>query len=71
MTTLNKIKIGQRYKDASDYKYILAQTSEDRVCLINLSDGNRWNNPVHVKDVLNITSIEWKRITTEDKFELI
>lgn len=55
-------KIGQRFKKNKRYKYILAQTQPDKICLICLETGNRWNNPIKVNDSQKITAVEFKKI---------
>lgn len=65
-------KIGMRFtvndcnwepRDTERSTYILAQSDNNMVCLIDLSSGNRWVEPVYVKNVNNITEEEWKEIT--------
>lgn len=56
-------KIGQRYIHRPDgVECILAQVAPNRVCLIQLTDGNRWLEPVIVGDVNNIHPLEWAQI---------
>lgn len=56
-------KIGNRYsiKTSWDEKaeYILARITFDKVALISLKDGNRWAEPVEVRDATNLTSQEF------------
>jgi hypothetical protein len=67
-------KIGEYYMLGSDsYQvdsnsyYILTQVDYRMVCLINIGDcgGNRFADPVKVKDVYAITDDEWNLITTD------
>jgi len=57
-------KIGEYYQLASEY-YILAQVDNGMVSLINIGDcgGNRFADPVEVKDITAITENEWNLIT--------
>tara|TARA_R110000868_G_scaffold351214_1_gene612506 strand:+ start:196 stop:573 length:378 start_codon:yes stop_codon:yes gene_type:complete len=52
--------------DSNSY-YILTQVDSAMVCLINIGDcgGNRFADPVKVKDVNAITEDEWNLITTD------
>ena len=43
--------------------YILSQTEPYKVALINLREGNRYEDPIKVKDVAHITLEELKQIT--------
>lgn len=56
-------EIGMRFKHCGVEEYILAQTKKDVVCLISLRGGNRWENPVEVKDFKKITQQEFDKIT--------
>lgn len=62
----NKIKIGQFYiikgVGVTNEKFFLCQVEASMVCLISIQTGNRWNDPVKVKDVFNITEEEFYRI---------
>jgi len=42
--------------------YVLAQVLPREVCLINIEDGNRLNNPVTVDNPLQITTSEYRKI---------
>jgi hypothetical protein len=70
------IKRGNYYM-LDEKPYILAQTSAYEqsqnmcMCLINLSDGNRFTHMVEVKDIYNVSKNEWKDITSGYTFELI
>jgi predicted transcriptional regulator len=56
--------VGQRIRrDAEDY--ILALVGRDTVCAICLGDGNRYEEPVRVKDIRRITSAEIQKIAGE------
>ncbi len=48
--------------------YILSQVGEYKVNLINLRDGNRYTNEILVKNILNITKEEVKKLFCGDKF---
>jgi hypothetical protein len=60
------------------YTFILAMVDSDynkgqllsSVCLVCIDGGNRWSNPVYVKDNMRITKDEWSRITrgSEDDY---
>lgn len=39
-------------------EYLLAQPSANHICLISLISGNRWRDPICVKDVSDISSAE-------------
>ncbi|MFP4017787.1 MAG: hypothetical protein ACLFUH_00915 [Bacteroidales bacterium] len=54
-----------------DRKYILAQTNDNTIALIGLHNGNRWNEPVKVKNNNNLTREELKKIFTDDEWELV
>lgn len=72
------IRIGQKYylhdalggenDESSRESFILAQIKKDKVCLINLIDGNRWNKAVKVKSVFNISEEEFLKIVGDDPF---
>ena len=73
---LNKkslISIGQRYKsaDSSGQTYILSQPQAFHVCLIGLTDGNRYNEVVQVGNIEDITPEEWSDITNNDDFKMV
>jgi hypothetical protein len=55
------------YQIDSNSYYILTQVDPAMVCLINIGDcgGNRFADPVKVKDVNAITDDEWNLITTD------
>lgn len=66
--TLPIYKIGQRfaYQDDDEYSdnyWILAQAKGGEVCLISLSGGNRFLDPIPVKDCELITEDEFYQIT--------
>ena len=48
--------------DIEDF-YMLSQTGPSKVALINLREGNRYEDPIEVEDVTHITSEELKQIT--------
>jgi|GEM_PF-6706973 len=43
--------------------YMLSQTEPYKVALVNLREGNRYKDPIKVKDVAHITLEELKQIT--------
>jgi len=55
--------VGQRFASLGDGEYILAQVSTGKVCLIGLSSGNRWREPIQVKSTREISAKEWKEIS--------
>lgn len=44
--------------------YILSQTGMDKVQLIGLKDGNRWDGPFKVENPMKITTKELEKIMT-------
>ena len=57
--------IGDRFvldEDLIGGDYVLAQVLPREVCLINIEDGNRLNNPVTVDNPLQITTSEYRKI---------
>jgi hypothetical protein len=57
--------IGDRFvldEDCISGDYVLAQVLPREVCLINLEDGNRLNNPVTVYNPGQITTSEYRKI---------
>lgn len=67
---MNTYSTGQKFTDGCD-QFILAQVIKNMVTLINLSTGNRWINPLKVRDTLIITRKEMKKITNNCTFRLI
>lgn len=61
------IKTGQRYSQESE-RYLLSQVAENMVCLIKLSNGNRFADPVKVENIENISPQEWHQITCRTVF---
>ena len=55
----------------SDVGYILANFGNRSMGLINLSDGNRWTNPVTVLNVTSITAEEMKSICDTQPLDTI
>lgn len=51
-------------------EYILVRVEKEKVCLIGLENGNRWDNPIEVKDSSSITEEEMKALTANEKFSL-
>lgn len=58
-------RIGQRFMQF-DEEYILAQIETNKVCMVSLSNGNRFDNPQYVKDSSYITEKEFRSIANED-----
>lgn len=56
-------RIGQRFKNMDGVEYILAQVYIDKVALICLTTGNRYCDPITVKDCMKISEDEWCKIT--------
>lgn len=50
--------------------YLLAQVDSTRVCLISLSDGNRWRDPVSVVSPRAITKSEMRKIVDNKYFDV-
>jgi hypothetical protein len=68
-------KIGNYYKHKNPSKmwpdhmrthpyYILSQVDYSKVCLVCIHTGNRWREPVEVKNPNKISEDEWLKITT-------
>jgi hypothetical protein len=56
-----KIKVGDWYVLGPEV-YILASVGDSKVCLISLSNGNRYSEGVYVSRTLDIDPIEFNRI---------
>jgi hypothetical protein len=54
-------KIGDRFKYSSDI-YLLCQTGNSMVSLVDLECGNRWEDAIHVEDINDITKEEFNKI---------
>lgn len=64
--------IGMRFsQEGGDEEYLLAQVEKNKVALVGLNQGNRFNDPVEVCMPHHITPDEWERITSDDEFTLI
>ena len=64
-----KISIGQRFETISGEQYILAQTDNAVVSLINLENGNRFSGSgVKVKNCHDISVEEWEAINGFESF---
>lgn len=64
-----QIRAGQRYLDKdNNMTYILARVIANEVCLINLLDGNRFNNPVKTRNIGFLTNAEWALVSKGGKF---
>jgi hypothetical protein len=59
-----KIACGQTYRDTRDKGdlYILAHVEDEKVALISLNEGNRWDDPVEVGRFGDITPEEFDLI---------
>jgi len=62
------ISIGNRFyfvptDKVKKEQYILVQSESNYVCLINLQNGNRWNNAVFVNHPNNLTPGEWAEVS--------
>ena len=60
-------KIGDRFQYDKD-DYMLCQTGNSIVSLIDLRAGNRWEEGVLVKDVNNITRQEFDEIVSSAEY---
>lgn len=56
-------KVGDYFKIESEM-YILARTNRGQIALIGLTEdiGNRWNDPVNVRDCCNITVDDMRKV---------
>ncbi len=52
-------------------RHLLAQVAYGKVCLIELSSGNRRNNPIEVDIIHEITQEEFDRICGDHKYTRI
>ena len=58
-----KLDIGDRVKRFDDV-YVVAAIGYDRVALINIEDGTRWNDGIHVDNMNNIAKSEIDALLT-------
>jgi hypothetical protein len=56
--------VGQKIK-TPEGKYIIAQVEANKVCLISLINGNRWADPIEVKNIGSITEEEFIKMSGE------
>ena len=63
-------KVGQKFMINQNH-YILCQVDTFLVCLISLNNGNRYVNPLSIKNTDHISKSEMKRIAGNDSFKLI
>lgn len=65
-------RTGNRYC-RNGVEFILAyfEWGGPKASLISLLDGNRWNEPVEIKDTEFLSEDEWNKITSEKEFQLI
>jgi hypothetical protein len=61
--------VGNTYRDNSNEKFILACVDTNHsMCLISLTSGNRFNNPVYTIDYQSPNEDEWAEITAGGNF---
>jgi hypothetical protein len=67
---INLVKRGQvfRFKSAL---YLLSLVDENLVCLVNLNDGNRWDDAVSVKKDSDISRKEQEELFVGENFEYV
>jgi len=56
-------RVGQRFMEEGSGEYILAQSDSNTVLFVGLSHGNRWTEPVMVKDREAITRDEIRKMS--------
>ena len=61
-------KRGDKFKYKLERNYILAQVGINKVCLIDIEDGNRFLEPVEVCNSYKITEEEMRRIAGKSFF---
>jgi hypothetical protein len=59
---MKKNSIGDIISNKCGEKYLLAQVGVKKVCAINIGEANRWNDPVKVKNPMDITAKEMEKI---------
>lgn len=52
-------------------KYILAECRADEVVLISLKTGDRWTDPVKVKNSIKMTELDYIEFTGDLPFEKV
>ena len=62
------ISVGQFYlnidtDNAVKHPYILSQVDFNKVCLIGIKNGNRWQEPITIRNPHDITKEEFDRIS--------
>jgi hypothetical protein len=57
-----KYKIGYRFKDIYDHECMIVQVEPLMCCVIDLTVGNRYDQPIKVGDVNAITEAEFSRM---------
>jgi hypothetical protein len=50
--------------------YILAQSNDDKCCLISLENGNRWDNSIDIVDSIRITYDDMEKLTNKSGVHL-
>lgn len=55
--------IGDIFVSADNTSFMLVVFSSDGVCLVRMSDGNRWTEILKVKNVAEITKEEFKSLS--------
>lgn len=69
---MNTVKVGMRFRRTEwgqSSKYILSRVETNKVCMVNLESGNRWNDAKKVKNSLEITELELKTLLFDDDME--
>ncbi len=64
-------KLGDRFKCDDGGEYILALTGQEEINFISLENGNAWDDPIKVKNDLNITPQEFKELCKGREFNKI
>jgi hypothetical protein len=60
-----KKEVGQIYSHGNE-KFLLAQVGKLKIALICIPSGNRWTEPVKVKNPCDINETEWEKITSSN-----
>ena len=63
--------IGDRFVCDKGNEHILSQINWNSIALISLENGNRWEDPVEVQNILKITRSEFAKITVNGDFKKI
>lgn len=63
-------KVGNVFtSDVTKSSYLVAQVDSNRVALICLANGNRWEEPVEVEDAQNISASEFHEMADGLSFD--